>query len=181
MAGYTKIEVQNLVKNNFTRECKQCKQSKCISKFPRKLNKKNNKYYYEHRCENCRYKHKVENYNVLEYTKTYRKKVESTIEGRASLMRNRCKQRAKRYGYEFNLSKDMIISKLEKGVCEVTNIPLVITSLDYNPYAPSVDRIDSSKGYTDDNVQVTCMIYNLCKNQFTSEQVDDFIGKLKSI
>ena len=181
MAGYTKEQIKSLVEDNFTCECKTCKKFKCITKFPRKLNVKNNKYYYERRCENCRYKHKVKNYNILDYAKAYKEKVESTVEGRASLMRNRCKQRAKKYGYEFDLDKDLIINKLKKGVCEATNIPLVISNLDYNPYAPSIDRINSNKGYTNDNIQVTSMIYNFCKNKFTSEQVNDFINKLKNI
>lgn len=43
-----------------------------------------------------------------------------------------------------------------------------------NPFKPSLDRIDNSKGYTLDNVRVCWLIENLCKNTFTDEQVIEF-------
>lgn len=47
-----------------------------------------------------------------------------------------------------------------------------------HPFKPSIDRIDSSKGYTPDNIQICWLIENYCKNTFTNEQVIEFC-KLK--
>jgi hypothetical protein len=105
----------------------------------------------------------------------------NTIPGRACLLRNRAKKRAKDYNHEFNLPVNIIIDKLAIGICEATGIPFGFSSMNYNPYSPSIDRIDSNKGYTEDNIQMTCMIYNFCKNKFTTEQVNDFFNKLKNI
>jgi len=40
-----------------------------------------------------------------------------------------------------------------------------------NPFRPSVDRIDSTKGYVMNNIRITWFIDNLCKNNFTEEDV----------
>ena len=47
-----------------------------------------------------------------------------------------------------------------------------------HPFKPSIDRIDSSKGYTLDNVQILWAIENHCKNIYTNEDVLNFC-KLK--
>ena len=179
MRVYTKQELEVEIASKNLHACKTCKTDKPISKFPRKFKKDKQKWYYEYQCSSCRYLSNGRHQNKLKWQKDYRKRIETTLEGRACTLRNRCKQRAKRYGYEFDLSKELIITKLKKGICEATNIPLVLGKLDYNPYAPSIDRIDSNKGYTNDNIQVTCMIYNFCKNKFTDEQVNDFIANVK--
>jgi hypothetical protein len=36
---------------------------------------------------------------------------------------------------------------------------------------PSLDRIDSSKPYLKDNVQVVVYMYNVCKGEFSQEDV----------
>ncbi len=33
-----------------------------------------------------------------------------------------------------------------------------------NPFAPSLDRIDSSKGYEEGNVRIVCLMVNLAMN-----------------
>lgn len=40
-----------------------------------------------------------------------------------------------------------------------------------NPFSPSLDRKDSSRGYVRDNVDVVCFMYNCAKNRFTDEDV----------
>lgn len=64
------------------------------------------------------------------------------------------------------ISRAWLVGKLERGVCEVTGIPFEI---EFNggrvarPFTPSLDRIDPSKPYTEDNTQVVCWIYNRAK------------------
>jgi hypothetical protein len=38
----------------------------------------------------------------------------------------------------------------------------------------SVDRIDSSKGYTKDNIQFVCFMANIAKNKFSCDELINF-------
>lgn len=79
------------------------------------------------------------------------------------------KKRAEEKGWEFNLTPEWIKPKLELGLCEITGLPLELSGGDFKgyghfrPWTPSLDRIDPTKGYTTDNVQVVCWIYNQAK------------------
>ena len=178
--GLTKSERDNLKKDfSLKRKCNKCQELKEFIKFPSKK-EKNNLYYFSYKCSKCCYKKRSVDKEINNiYINRQREKENFTIEGRASMLRNRCKQRAKIYNKDFNLSIEKIIELLKTGICAKTNISLIMDDSKYNPYAPSIDRIDNNKGYTDDNIQITCMIYNFCKNQFTEIQVDDFIKKAK--
>lgn len=49
------------------------------------------------------------------------------------------------------------------GKCEVTRIPFNYqrTGQNRRPWAPSIDRIDSQRGYTPDNVRLVCFAVNI--------------------
>jgi predicted molibdopterin-dependent oxidoreductase YjgC len=61
----------------------------------------------------------------------------------------------------------------QNGKCKLTNIDFTFklkeTQKNFNPFNPSIDRIDSSKGYTKDNVRIVCVIVNLALNEFGEE------------
>lgn len=40
-----------------------------------------------------------------------------------------------------------------------------------NPYSPSLDKIDPTKGYTKDNCRVVCWWYNVTKQRYSDEEV----------
>ena len=66
------------------------------------------------------------------------------------------KNRAKRKGIEFDL-KEEDIGKIPK-ICPVLGIPIVLREMtrtkDASDNSPSLDRIDSKRGYVKDNVQI---------------------------
>lgn len=93
--------------------------------------------------------------------------------GRAKQLWAAARNRSKRIGVKFDLSlermKDVIIS----GSCEKTGLSFDLEphgEFQNNPFAPSVDRINSFGDYTDENVQIVCVAYNIGKNQMTDEQ-----------
>lgn len=94
------------------------------------------------------------------------------------------KQRAKRKGIPHTLTFEQVLSKLEEqsSCCIKTGIKFTTerrdTSGGKNPWSPSLDRIDNTLGYTKENVQLTCVMYNLCKHTFLEEDVKDFATQL---
>ncbi len=91
-------------------------------------------------------------------------------EGRAKVMFGHAKTRAKRKKIEFTLELEKIITAVENGHCEATGIRFVLdlpeTPGKHHPYAPSIERIDSSIGYTNENCQVVTYAFNSMKNQW---------------
>ncbi len=65
------------------------------------------------------------------------------------------KARARNSGLEFNLEySDLIIP----DKCPILNVPFVLGAKDNYPYSPSIDRIDSTKGYIKGNVKSNYII-----------------------
>lgn len=89
--------------------------------------------------------------------------------------------KAAREGKEFNLDLDWLLPKIEKGLCEKTSWPF---SLDYSikkhPLRPSIDRVDSTKGYLKENCQLVCLKYNTMKGGYTDEEMLEMATALVS-
>lgn len=65
-----------------------------------------------------------------------------------------------------------IARRVAAGKCEVTGIPFDLDiSKRAKPFAPSIDRRDSSLGYTPENVQVVVWIYNAAKSHWSHAEV----------
>jgi len=76
------------------------------------------------------------------------------------------KHRAKKFNRSFDLTADQVIGMYRRcgGRCEVTGIPMEFKSkvtAENKPWRPSLDRIDSSKGYTLDNCRIVCHAVNV--------------------
>ena len=88
------------------------------------------------------------------------------------------KSRAKRFGIAFNLKvEDIIIPEY----CPVLGIKLVsnIGGGSERDFTPSLDRIDSSKGYVKGNVKVISLRANVIKNSGTIEEHEKIIAYMK--
>ena len=83
----------------------------------------------------------------------------------------RYKKNAKRLKRTFTITRSDILQKLNKGYCEVTGIKFELNTISRSPFRPSVDRKDNSKGYTKDNIQLVCWIYNRTKGDGTHKDV----------
>lgn len=83
------------------------------------------------------------------------------IKERALRLFYEAKYRAKKKGLEFNLSKEDILIPL---FCPILNIPLRIDNNKLCKDSPSLDRIDSSKGYIKGNVYVISWRANRLKS-----------------
>lgn len=86
--------------------------------------------------------------------------------------------RAAKSNIEFSLSKENIKKVINVGLCQATNLPFEISSNRRGPYSPSIDRIDNSKGYSDNNCLVVCWCFNAGKNHFN---IEDYIKICKKV
>jgi len=77
------------------------------------------------------------------------------------------KSRAKKRGLEFDLTLDWLFDRIIDRVCPYTHFKFEVVIGSQSPYLPSIDRIDSSRGYTQDNCQVVSWVYNQAKSNYT--------------
>ena len=97
------------------------------------------------------------------------------------LMFNQAKVRSKKRGWDFNLDLDELVASAP------LTCPLLDIELHYgkptgyhNPAAPSLDRFDSSKGYTTDNVWIISRRANLIKNDATIQELSLMCSRLSN-
>lgn len=116
-----------------------------------------------------------------EYGARYKAKAAADPMLRAGRLLAWIRVRAARTDREFDLTREWIGERLQSGVCEVTGIALELSKPPgsrFHPWAPSVDRIDCKKGYTQDNCRVVCWIYNMAKSEWTDDVVVTFAKAL---
>jgi hypothetical protein len=103
--------------------------------------------------------------NVSVYRKSYIPKHNREIDSR---LKNLC-TKAKNRNKEFSLvNADLLdVFEVQQGLCAYTKLPLVATANQFNTI--SLDRIDSSKGYHKDNIQLVCAAINKMKQEYTEQ------------
>lgn len=82
------------------------------------------------------------------------------------------RSRANKQNLEFSLDINKIKISIEKGICEATGIKFNVSDEKHGAFSPSIDRIDNSIGYTNENCRVVCWCFNAGKNHFV---ISDFI------
>lgn len=89
-------------------------------------------------------------------------------EYRESCMLNGAKNRAAKYGMEFNLTIDDV--KIP-DLCPIFGVPFEFPKWGKAKHSPSLDRIDNSKGYIKRNVLVVSEFANRVKNSATPDEL----------
>lgn len=92
----------------------------------------------------------------------------------------------KRYGVsDLDLPYLYQLYQEQNGQCKLSNVMMTLPQSTKDTRAEltdaSLDRIDSTKGYTKGNVQFVCQFINMGKCSYTDEKVRDFIHKVKSV
>lgn len=101
-----------------------------------------------------------------------------TPKGRAGQICNKAKKRAERKDLEYNITKEYVLEKMEAGHCEVTGLPFVL-GFKRGPYSPSLDRIDSTIGYTEDNTRLVIWAINVGCSDWGLEEAKLIWGLVK--
>jgi hypothetical protein len=155
-----------------TRTCRVCKETKPISEFHKDKTKK---YGVTSICKICSVNERRKYYlsntdHILEYqrrySKTYVPKNTREIDSR---LKNLCTRARLRINKEFNLFPDDLLElwKKQDGKCAYTGLPMTASSNQF--HTVSLDRIDSSKGYVVDNIQLICAVVNKMKMDLKEE------------
>ncbi len=87
---------------------------------------------------------------------------------------NRLKKSAKARNIEFSLTLTDLNELSFPITCPILGIPLKWHRGQAQDDSYSFDRLDSSKGYSIDNLQVISNLANRCKNNMTEEQLIKF-------
>lgn len=113
-----------------------------------------------------------------------RKEVYLTWEGLVAARLRGIRHRSKKNSIAYNLTKNWCLDRLNEigYACELTGIPFIRyeekdTTLSGNKHAMSFDRVDSSKGYTKDNVRFCINILNISLNCLSDDEYADMVIK----
>jgi hypothetical protein len=98
-----------------------------------------------------------------------RQKTNSTIEGRAAIFLTNAKKSAQKRNQEFSLMVEDVVDFWQKqqGICAYTGRKMCMESGQLNTV--SIERIDSSIGYTVENTILVCQAVNRMKSDFDFE------------
>jgi hypothetical protein len=148
--------------------CPKCQLEKDITEFRRDPTRAKGVYPYCIPCEKNYRNEYMSAYRKQEDTLEYLREYSARPLTRALKLYNSARQRAERKGEMFSLSLERIKLLLDNGVCQRTGLPFDLaspTETRFNPFAPSIDKIDHQKPYTDDNTQLVIDWYNRAKGQ----------------
>jgi transposase-like protein len=160
--------------------CRKCGETKELLDF---VKNKQSKGGYTYTCKSCEKEWKQEYYSENKTHITNRNKeyrvvngmwYNKSIEHRLRYVSQLGVIRAKKKNIEWNLSLEFLLLLWEKQqfMCAYSGVPL--TFEDNHPHTVSLDRLDSSKGYTEDNVQYVCTIVNYIKQRFDENHFFDY-------
>lgn len=92
----------------------------------------------------------------------------------ASALLYSCRKSAKARGLECSLTLEQVVELARPMVCSMTKLPLRWDKDGdsfRNPWGPSIDRLDNSRGYVPDNVRLVCCAFNIMRSDFSDDVV----------
>jgi hypothetical protein len=156
----------NIIEQRGSMTCLHCHIKKPLSQFRPYKNRCNKQYTsYSTSCFEC---------NKTRHKKCERK-APTRIDQKLGQLLNGAKRRSVKDNKEFNLTKQFLISLFNKqeGKCFYTGLDLLAYNNSSNDFCVSIDRVDSTKDYTTDNIVLCCWIINRIK---TNLSIKDFVN-----
>lgn len=108
----------------------------------------------------------------LQYARTYQAKKRESFEYRLQMLLNASKQRAALKNIEHTLTLEQLKSLYPvDNKCPVFGTELKFGNAGFREHSPSIDKIDPTKGYTLDNVQIISWRANRLKADATINEL----------
>lgn len=131
-----------------------------------------------------KYQSIIEGKSIKKSARPYRENprgIRGTFPQRIENMLFQLKRRAVSLHRPYELDEEWLIAELERQDyrCAVTGIPFQAERIDgkrVNPFAPSIDRIDCSGGYTKDNIRLVLTSVNLALSDFGLDHFDMIVA-----
>jgi hypothetical protein len=156
------------------RKCTKCKETFSLSEF---YNNKTGRDGLNAWCKKC------VQACILRYAKTpkgraVRNKTNKNTRrkpyGRALVLWHAARVRAHKNALDFTLTVEWVREKVMAGHCELSGIPFDFSEIgkksNAKPYSPSIDKINSHRGYTPDNCRVICWALNSAFGHWGEEE-----------
>jgi hypothetical protein len=152
--------------------CKICGETKNIDNFYKSQRSM--------KCKDC----------TLQITREYKKERRKNLDFRKSEVIKQKERRVRLWqntlindskrGREHDLTVNDIneIYERQNGLCYWFKVPLIPSNKLKHPQQPSLDRLDGSKGYTKNNVVLTCYSANIGRNENDLETWKNFLNLL---
>ena len=152
-------------------KCSLCKEEKNPENF-QKDNKNKHRQFKHYWCNSCLYKEQ----NKQPYRNSKSRLITVLLYSSKNLAKIRSKNNSEKG--MIDIDREFIIKLAEKqnNKCAISNI-----DLDWKKNSPkkvSIDRIDSNKGYTKDNVRLVCHQVNIAINNYN---IESFYEMCKSV
>lgn len=102
-----------------------------------------------------------------------------------ALLRKTRSRKTKQVGSDVSITIEQLKELWEKqnGICAITGLKMILprTTAETNvgPKCASIDRIDNSRGYSIDNIQLVCYSANLARNSFDIPVIKQFFDEIK--
>lgn len=144
-------------------------------------------YYWSNRDKALRYhrERRAANLDAINATarQHYSKRRATSLVSLARIRLNAARQRAKANNYSFELTLDWVLSRFNVGTCEATGLSFNFfdkppIGARMHPFAPSIDRVNSSDGYTLVNSRVVIWLVNRMKGDIDPTLFADIVRRL---
>jgi hypothetical protein len=165
-----------------TKTCNRCKQEKLFSEFSLNKAVKDGRQYH---CKTCDLEYqshrRSENREYFaKYSREYQRNRRKDFDYRLQMLINASKQRAKLNDREHYINvEDIKAIYPVDGCCPIFGIKLEFNGAGFRDNSPSIDRIDSTKGYTRDNIQVISWKANRIKGAASLQDLEMLVAYLK--
>lgn len=103
--------------------------------------------------------------------KAYWQELRQTVRGRAQILFKLAKNRSYKYKLPFNLTQEWVEEQLTAKTCQRTGLLFDLETKGRSPFAPSLDRVIPSLGYTIENTLIVVLCYNQAKGEWSHDEV----------
>lgn len=166
-----------------SKECRNCSRLLPFNYFSK--NNANKKDGLQHHCKKCDNERQAKrradkNEELKKYHREYRIKNKHNFEYRLQSLLNASRARARIKNREHTLTlEDLKELYPLDGKCPIFGLKLEWNGAGFRETSPSIDRIDSAKGYIKDNVQIISWKANRIKGYASVEELEILLAYLK--